>query len=266
MLDTKFEVNLTFFLFLVSEITIPPPLTLPLSVEPKIIKCANCNLIFNGDDFQSHVCDYDEDNNLITPKESKINSTCKPFKEEISLPLEPACIRLLKENQIRIRRFLKDELKYDVNSNLNTTSSSGVINSSTTSNVSITSNKKQDGPHECTLCERKFVHASGLLRHMEKHALDLIPNTHTTTNNKNVATQGSQGINGLRVVIKCTLCGRIFFESNEALKHLFSHFPDSIAEEKEVDNCAEIPYDAYIDDALNNLKSEVIMQLLIVSS
>ncbi|XP_065365853.1 testis-specific zinc finger protein topi [Calliphora vicina] len=236
---------------MVSEITVPQPLILPLSGAPKIIKCVNCNFIFNIDDFQSHVCDCD-DYNLIKPKETKINSTCKPIKEEISLPLEPACIRLLKENQIRIRRFLKDELKYDVN----TTSSSGVINSSITSNASITSNKKPDGPHECTLCERKFVHASGLLRHMEKHALDLIPNAHTTTNNKNVATQGAQGINGLRVVIKCTLCGRIFFESYEALKHLFSHFPDSIAEEKEVDNCAEIPYDAYIDDALNNLNSE----------
>ncbi|KNC25036.1 Testis-specific zinc finger protein topi [Lucilia cuprina] len=244
----------------VIEVTNTPPILLPTTVTQKVIKCANCNSIFNMDEFQSHICDYDEDHNLITSKITKVSNTIKPVKEEPLLPTEPACIRLLKENQIRIRRFLKDELKYDVNSCLNAitpSSNTSGSNASYSSNVSINSNKKQDGPHECTLCERKFVHASGLLRHMEKHALDLIPTTNTTTNNKNISTQGAHGVNGLRVVIKCTLCGRIFFESNEALNHLYSHFPDSLYEEKELDNCSEIPYDAYIDDALNSLRVEV---------
>lgn len=175
------------------------------------------------------------------------------------MPVEPACIRLLRENQIRIRRFLKDELKYDVNSSYNSAASS-VNSNAAVSNTLVNSNKKQDGPHECTLCERKFVHASGLLRHMEKHALDLIPTSTIAGNNKNTPFQCVPSISGLRVVIKCNLCGRIFFHSDESLNHFYSHFPDSAAEEKETDNCAEIPYDAYIDDAYNNLKLEVLIK------
>ena len=200
---------------------------------------------------------------------SSTTTLSKPIKEEPVLPPEPACIRLLRENQIRIRRFLKDELKYDVNtsnnansssnSNTSMTSSATAASSSTSSVLSSSNNcKKQEGPHECTLCERKFVHASGLLRHMEKHALDLIPTNNNASSNKCTSMQGGvQSINSLRVVIKCTLCGRIFFEPNEALKHIYSHFPDELADQKELDNCGEIPYESYVDDALNNLKLEV---------
>lgn len=247
------------FVFLVTELQLPSPAQLSSIVNYNVIKCANCNCIFNNYDFQNHVCDYNEDHKLIVPPISKINTSCKNVKDETPQPpSEPACIRLLRENQIRIRRFLKEELKYDVNSNLNNVSSTtastsnSVISSCNSSNASLNINKKQDGPHECTLCERKFVHASGLLRHMEKHALDLIPST--PSNTRNTALQAG---NNLRVVIKCTLCGRIFFESNEALKHLYSHFPGSKADEKEMDNYAEIPYDVYVDGALNSLKSEV---------
>lgn len=239
-----------------TELNLPSPAQLPTMVNCKVIKCANCNSIFNNDDFQNHVCDYDENQKLIVSSTPKIDASCKPHvKEETpQLPMEPACIRLLRENQIRIRRFLKEELKYDVNSNLNNVNIATASTPNGSINSSINLNKKQDGPHECTLCERKFVHASGLLRHMEKHALDLIPSTNTSSNARNTSLQAG---NNLRVVIKCTLCGRIFFESNEALKHLYSHFSSSKADEQEMDNSAEIPYDVYVDDALNNLKSEV---------
>ncbi|KAM7360781.1 matotopetli isoform 2-T4 [Cochliomyia hominivorax] len=242
--DTNEELNILNFLenqtkehLIVKEHAVSSPLPIALTATYKVIKCTNCN------------------KTVIQQQTSKINTSGKAIKEEIPLPsAEPACIRLLKENQIRIRRFLKDELKYDVNNNIQSVSSSNTSNNvSNSCNETSSINKKTYGPHECTLCERKFVHASGLQRHMEKHALDLIPSS-TNANNRNATTQVG---NSLRVVIKCTLCGRIFFESNEALKHLFSHFPDSKNEEKEMDNCAEIPYDAYIDDALNNLKTEV---------
>lgn len=202
----------------------------------------------------------------------KSSSISQSIKEEPLLPAEPDCIRLLKENQIRIRRFLKDELKYDVNANGNnnktpanlnsslnsssaastSTSSNGVLNSSSISNLSSTSSaKKQDGPHECTLCERKFVHASGLLRHMEKHAMDLIPSANETIPKKSIDSSN------LRVVIKCTLCGRIFFEPNSALIHLSLHYPSLKSDEVEMDNFADIPYESYVDDAINYLVKEV---------
>ncbi|XP_036324737.1 testis-specific zinc finger protein topi isoform X2 [Rhagoletis pomonella] len=231
----------------------------------RIVKCSNCNCLFDIISFQSHICDYDEHHNLIIPPSSTSTPVNKPIKEEPILPLEPACIRLLRENQIRIRRFLKDELKYDVNAsinnnitNSNNTIGSNTSNGATGSNSSNNNSKKQDGPHECTLCERKFVHASGLLRHMEKHAMDLIPTPGASSGGKTAASQGSslQSVNGLRVVIKCTLCGRIFFEPYAAFNHLCSHFPGSMKEEKEFDNCAEIPYESYVDDAMNFLLTE----------
>lgn len=230
----------------------------------RIVKCSNCNCLFDIISFQAHVCDYDDQHNLILPPLPSAPYTSKHQKEENLLPPEPACIRLLRENQIRIRRFLKDELKYDVNAATlnNTNSSNGNSSSITSTNPNVSScNKKQDGPHECTLCERKFVHASGLLRHMEKHAMDLIPTPGAgpSSGKASAATSGSsfQSVNGLRVVIKCTLCGRIFFEPIASFKHICSHFPGSLEEEKELDNSAEIPYESYVDDAMNFLNIEV---------
>ncbi|XP_039948537.1 testis-specific zinc finger protein topi [Bactrocera tryoni] len=243
-----------------TKLYIPPDVP---SSAYRIVKCSNCNCLFDIISFQSHICDYDEHHNLIIPPAASTPIN-KPIKEEPLLPPEPACIRLLRENQIRIRRFLKDELKYDVNASINnnTSNSSSILgntsNTSTGSNSSNTATKKQDGPHECTLCERKFVHASGLLRHMEKHAMDLIPTPGASSGGKTSSSQSSslQSVNGLRVVIKCTLCGRVFFEPFAAFKHLCSHFPGSMQEEKEFDNCAEIPYESYVDDAMNFLKME----------
>uniref|UniRef100_A0A1A9WU83 C2H2-type domain-containing protein n=1 Tax=Glossina brevipalpis TaxID=37001 RepID=A0A1A9WU83_9MUSC len=242
------------------------------STAYRIVKCANCNCLFDIISFQSHVCDYDEQQNLLVPAiatPSSSSSFSKPVKDETLLPSEPACIRLLRENQIRIRRFLKDELKYDVNAvgsngsassvhlSGSTSSSSSGFNASTNSTGSSNSslNKKQDGPHDCTICERKFVHASGLLRHMEKHALDLIPGSNASGNS--FANGNSlQSVNGLRLVIKCTLCGRIFFEPTAAFEHLCNHFPGSGIDEKEIDNSAEVPYETYVDDAMKLLKME----------
>lgn len=130
---------------------------------------------------------------------------------------EPICARLLRENQIKIRRFLRDDLKMDVTGHLS---------------------KKQDGPHECTMCERKFVHASGLSRHMEKHALDLIPTTNTQS-----------GV-GLRVVVKCAICGMINYEPDDALLHLF-HWHCSLKDESdELRNFGDIPYENFLNEAL----------------
>ncbi|KAL9894922.1 matotopetli isoform 1-T1 [Glossina fuscipes fuscipes] len=242
------------------------------STAYRIVKCANCECLFDIISFQSHVCDYDEQHNLVVPSIAASSNFDKPVRYQFLLPAEPACVRLLKENQIRIRRFLKDELKYDVNATgnsstvsslhliVNTSSSSSGLNTPTDSSLSSngSTNKKQDGPHDCTLCERKFVHASGLLRHMEKHALDLIPTTVLNGNSsgKTPVAQGNslRSVNGLRLVIKCTLCGRIFFEPNAAFKHLCSHFP--LSDKKEPDNIADIPYETYVDDASKYLKME----------
>lgn len=303
----------------------PPPFQIPTTaVTYGIIKCINCGCLFDAISFQTHLCSSNivqqeiafqssasplpipssKDLETVIPSLPIVveESTCssmplpattptvdivKPIlNHEPLLPLEPSCIRLLKENQIRIRRFLKDELKYDIYSAGNNTTikysftnnetatncssptestSTETLNSSSTSTISNNgSQKKTDGPHECTLCERKFVHASGLLRHMEKHAMDLIPSNMSSGGKSTMLPANSllQNSNGLRVVIKCTLCGRIFFEDKTAFQHLCSHFPSSWMDEKEMDNCADIPYDSYVDDAFKILKLEVSIHLL----
>lgn len=159
-----------------------------------------------------HICDYDENRNFIILSEEKdVNS--------VNEATEPICARLLRENQIKIRRFLRDDLKMDVSGGANL-------------------GKKQDGPHECTMCERKFVHASGLSRHMEKHALDLIP-----------ATNHQSGV-GLRVVVKCKVCGLISYEPDDALIHLFQWHCSIKDEHDELMNFGDIPYENFINEAL----------------
>ncbi|XP_061389362.1 testis-specific zinc finger protein topi [Musca vetustissima] len=212
---------------------------------------------------------------IYIPKENPTTSSADDpsdivkfvIRKKPMLPTDPACIRLLNENQIRLRRFLKYELKYDVTTNAafkmtstksygNDTSSDTIYTSTSSALSSTTDAKKSDGPHDCTLCERSFVHSSGLLRHMEKHAMDLIP----SSSGKGGVSQTITSLpnnSGLRLVIKCTLCGRILFEPRSALEHLYGHFPSTWMEEKELDICSDVPYEMYIDDALQFLKNEV---------
>lgn len=167
--------------------------------QPSAIQCTNCDKIFEEAEFVSHVCEYDENKTLIKDEEEV---KCATTEETV----EPPCIRQLRENNARIRKFLKDELKIDLGG----------------------PTKKQDGPHECTMCERKFVHASGLVRHMEKHALDLIP----------VTTNSNQSGSGLRVVSKCLICGRILFSTMEGLKHI-ADAHEKLNENREDENMSE---------------------------
>lgn len=109
-------------------------------------------------------------------------------KFQLNYSPDPVCVRQLRDNNLKIRKFLKDELKVDLK------------NSST----------KSDGPHECNLCERKFVHVSGLIRHMEKHSVDTIPS----------ATNIDQQENPLNIIVRCYICGRVFPDMKNGLRHI----------------------------------------------
>jgi len=128
--------------------------------------------------------------------------TPSPDKVAAVPPKKYPSERIIIENQVRIRRYMKEELKYDLETGIDSSK-----------------NKKSSakGPNECHICDRKFVHPSGLARHMEKHALDLIP---TQTN----VQQAAVGTLGLLVVLKCNLCGRIFYYVKLALEHICVHY------------------------------------------
>ncbi|KAH8407009.1 hypothetical protein KR222_003924, partial [Zaprionus bogoriensis] len=185
-----------------------------LSVAPanafRVIRCSNCSGLFDGPSFQTHSCEYDANQKPIVAQKAM-----SP-QEKAPAPLKkPASERIIVENQVRIRRYMKEELKFDLET--------GVDSSKTKKNST-------KGPNECNICDRKFVHASGLVRHMEKHALDLIP---TQTNVQSAAPPALS----LLVVLKCNPCGRIFYDVKVAMEHVFVHLLPR--DEKEQEKCQE---------------------------
>ncbi|XP_017057672.1 testis-specific zinc finger protein topi [Drosophila ficusphila] len=169
------------------------------------VKCPQCLVQYDATAFQSHSCEAEVDRKsveVVVSQQEKplpIPALCAPPAP----PSKPSSERVILENQLRLRRYMKDEMKYDL--------TTGVDCSRVRKSIK--------GPNECTMCDRKFVHASGLVRHMEKHALDLIP-SQTSLQPHSVPAAG------LHVVVKCNACGRVFYDPEVAFKHGFIHFPE----------------------------------------
>lgn len=160
--------------------------------ETKIsYQCSNCNQKFIDIEFDDHVCDYDECQNLI-PDDGIV-----PKVPEEEPPAEHPCMAQLEDNIANIRKLLKGH--YKSNDKVGT--------------AQTISDKKQGGPHKCSLCERKFVHATGLARHMERHV------QHDGATNAEAGTP-QKGISALSIVKKCRKCSRIFNRAEDALVHL----------------------------------------------
>ncbi|XP_017035797.1 testis-specific zinc finger protein topi [Drosophila kikkawai] len=175
-------------------------------------KCPDCLGSFDASSFQNHLCSTEVERKsnqksvaeAVADKQAEkppAAAAAAPDPPAPPSPSKPNSIRVVAENQIRLRRFLNDELKYDINP--------GVDGSS--------SRKSGKGLHECSKCDRKFVHASGLVRHMEKHVLDLIPSQSKPQPAASLAA-------GLTAVVKCNFCGRIFYDPQVALEHAHVHF------------------------------------------
>ncbi|XP_016961327.1 testis-specific zinc finger protein topi [Drosophila biarmipes] len=166
------------------------------------MKCPQCLVQFDAVVFQSHACE------TKVERKPAVVSVVQQEKP-VAVPTPPAPIskpgseRVILENLVRLRRYMKDEMKYDMATGID--SSGG--------------RKSGKGANECTMCDRKFVHPSGLVRHMEKHAMDMIPSQVSLQPHTAPAA-------GLHVVVKCNLCGRIFYDPLVALKHGFVHYPE----------------------------------------
>ncbi|EDV30253.1 uncharacterized protein Dana_GF23040 [Drosophila ananassae] len=174
------------------------------AISASRVKCPQCYGQFDAMSIQNHICEPEERKPVCEiasvhqekPQPSSVPTPPAP-------PSKPGSERVIQENQIRLRRYMKDEMKYDLTTGID--SSRG--------------RKSNKGPNECTMCDRKFVHASGLVRHMEKHALDLIPSQ--TSLQPHTAPAA-----GLHVVVKCNACGRVFYDPQVALNHGLVHFPE----------------------------------------
>lgn len=74
------------------------------------VQCANCDTIFSQTDFESHLCDFDTEKKKIevaSPPPEPVDVEALPY---LFLTNHP-CFAQLEENCIKIRRFIKEELK-----------------------------------------------------------------------------------------------------------------------------------------------------------
>jgi hypothetical protein len=145
--------------------------------ESSSVKCANCEQNFKYEDFELHVCAYDENKNYIPDVEE--NS----WNDVIDLP----CIRITRENNMMIQRFLNEGPKIYTGSN----------------------KRRAKQQHDCTMCDRKFVHAAGLAKHVEKHVMETSSSILEAVPSKSLCA-----------IVKCLLCGQVFAKPVYALHHL----------------------------------------------
>lgn len=204
------------------------------------MQCSNCNEKFSEEEFNEHICDYDENCNLIedifleedkslltqTNNVSTVSEYYKKFvNNEDSIPddddddvpdefVDHPCLKLLEENNKQIHKWFQMNYKLDLPNK-----TSLVAAAATSSNIQVGNSKKNYGPHACTMCDRKFVHASGLNRHMEKHEQDRLPAISSAS--VFALLNAEPATRAIMVVSKCSKCFRIFNQSYDALEHYF---------------------------------------------
>lgn len=194
-------------------------------------QCSNCEQIFSWKSFEEHICEYDENNQYIedsmlsdykiAEEDSNISATGnnKLIKSEV-VPSDEVCVnfpnhnslvKMLDTNNAAICKWLKTDYKLDL---------SKLIQLGENASAEQSATKKHEGPHFCTMCDRKFVHASGLSRHMDKHENDKSEGSAWS-----LAMKHDPGAaTSLETAIKCKTCFRVFRRPEDCLKHiLFGH-------------------------------------------
>lgn len=162
-----------------------------------ITECANCCQTFSITHFQEHLCDFSDSKTLIYDN------------EKMNLLWENSSLRkMYTENNAQIEQILRQ------------------CNDVSTRSKDIRKPTIQ-GNHECTVCHRIYVHASGLSRHME-----------TQHNSNEMAHKSIQFIPEIKPltnaeIVKCLICGRIFNTSMSCFSHLKSSHPEYGFDESE---------------------------------
>lgn len=171
------------------------------------IQCSNCDEIFTLENFEEHICEYDDNKDFIKDMDLSEIYNIDKMKENDDENLEIKCLNLLSENHTRLIKILKDELNYDVSNQ-----PSSMLSKAKDQVEKLVSTKSK-GPHGCSMCDRKFVHASGLARHLEKHESDFIPSALNDIEIKR---------DSFKTVIKCIICNLLFSNVNESINHLMN--------------------------------------------
>ncbi|XP_055592455.1 testis-specific zinc finger protein topi-like isoform X1 [Uranotaenia lowii] len=157
------------------------------------IKCANCDQIFTPEQFDEHVCEYDESKKRIEPGHI--------------LEGHP-CFRQLEENIEQWKKLIKKSVGRPAS------------NPGGTGERDRRKKGKDDlrELHPCSYCDRRFVHESGLSKHLGRcHPDKLEP---VTKQPKVQHSKKEQSGEPFKVCLKCTKCGLIFSTVDKLMEHM----------------------------------------------
>lgn len=198
--------------------------TTPKDPPPNTYQCTNCEQLFTKDLFEEHICEYDENQKYIEDEMSSSDEDARLVPNSVTphtpggtnqsadsmrdhFPNHGILMKLLETNNATIFKWLKADYKLDL-SKLSTASSA-------VDHQPIVA-KKHEGPHSCTMCDRKFVHASGLARHMEKHEHEKSVGSPWSV----AMTHDPGAAASLETGIKCARCLRVFRRADDCVEHM----------------------------------------------
>lgn len=149
-------------------------------------KCTNCSQSLPSIRFDEHICDFSDPKTIVYDD------------EKMSILWENSALRqIYAENNAEIEDILKSyEAKEEKKPQVKKT-------------VSL-------GNHKCVICSRVYVHASGLLRHIEAQHNKNILSTNKTARRSNPKDKLTPD------VVKCLVCGQIFNSTAACFAHLKS--------------------------------------------
>lgn len=144
------------------------------------MQCKNCERLFGVNNYLDHVCEYDENKQLIKTEPNE------PFIDI------KTSLQILNENNQRIQSMFQScRNNYE--------------------SWTETKNGKTKVHYKCNICNRRYVHLAGLTRHMESHENESNVG-HETMKPENLTES-------FVVACKCLSCGRIFRTASEAIEH-----------------------------------------------
>lgn len=171
-------------------------------------ECENCSQTFSFNEFEKHICEFSDPMTIVYDDE-KMNI----------LWYESELRKIYAENNARIENFLNEyanmkEVKEE----------KGVKKSQPKKPI-------LQAKHKCNVCNRVYVHTSGLKRHTElQHNENILSSNDNTT----ISRQANIQEPSEQEAIKCLVCGRIFDSLKTCFSHLKSDHPKYFFDESEI--------------------------------
>lgn len=157
------------------------------------MECTNCEGTFDKTAFEQHICHYDDDKQFI-------------FTDywESRLLNKNRAIKITRENQKELK-WMMQQCKENAKNSM----------------------------HTCLVCQRVYVHASGLSRHMQIHHSD---DQKCSIDHIAMAAKMEAKVEAEIDVYKCLICGQVFGSASTCSKHLRGFHPEFGLKEPDSDS------------------------------